>query len=80
MAVVKQAIAEDDAVVLLEHVGRWRRGTYGTAVSLVSDLALVEISEDTPPGRTLDMIEVPISALQPRVPDPSTGPGPKPRT
>ena len=45
-------------------VGKWPAGTTGTAVSIYDDAALVEIAEDEPPGRALDMINVPFSQLE----------------
>lgn len=64
MATVKHTIAENDVVTLRERVGRWPAGTVGTAVSIYEDAALVEISEDGPPGRALDMLDVPIELLE----------------
>jgi hypothetical protein len=55
----KHEIGESDLVVLRERVSNWPVGTKGTAVSIYDDAALVEISEDTPPGRALDMLVVP---------------------
>jgi hypothetical protein len=64
MRTVKQAIEEDDVVALSVPVGKWPAGTTGTAVSTYDDAALVEIAEDEPPGRALDMIDVPFSQLE----------------
>jgi hypothetical protein len=64
MATVKHAIKENDVVALRERVGAWPAGTIGTAVSIYEDAALVEISEDKPPGATLDMIDVPFELLE----------------
>jgi hypothetical protein len=50
-ATVKHAIKENDVVALRERVGDWPAGTVGTAVSIYDDAAVVEISEDVPPGR-----------------------------
>lgn len=64
MATVKQTIRENDAVELLEAVeavdaaGSWPAGTIGTVVSERGEWKLVEIAEDRPPGRTLDLISV----------------------
>jgi hypothetical protein len=60
-------IREDDVVALRERVGAWpagTAGTAGTAVSVYDDGALVEISEDQPPGEALDMIDVPFAMLE----------------
>ena len=64
MATVKHAIQENDVVVLRERVGDWPAGTKGTAVSIYDDAALVEVSEDRPPGRALDMFVVPAEQLE----------------
>ena len=64
MATVKHTIKEDDVVALRERVGGWAAGTVGTAVSIYDDAALVEISEDVPPGATLDMLDVPFELLE----------------
>jgi hypothetical protein len=64
MRTVKQAIEEDDVVALSVPVGKWPAWTTGTAVSIYDDAALVEIAEDEPPGRALDMIDVPFSQLE----------------
>ena len=64
MAVVKHQIEEDDVVALRESVGAWPAGTIGTAISIYDGGALVEISEDEPPGRALDMIDVPFKLLE----------------
>ncbi len=64
MRTVKHAIQENDVVVLREPVGNWPAGTKGTAVSIYEDAALVEISENAPPGRTLDMFVVPADQLE----------------
>ena len=63
MRTVKHAIQENDVVVLREPVGNWPAGTKGTAVSIYEDAALVEVSENAPPGRTLDMFVVPADQL-----------------
>ncbi len=55
MESAKHGIAENDVVVLLERVGDWPAGTNGTAVSIYDDAALVEVSENGPPGRALDV-------------------------
>lgn len=54
----KHDIGENDVVVLRERVGHWPAGTRGTAVSIYDDAALVEVSENVPPGRALDMFVV----------------------
>jgi hypothetical protein len=64
MAAVKHVIEENDDVALRERVGGWPAGTVGTAVSIYDDGALVEISEDQPPGEALDMIDVPFTMLE----------------
>ena len=64
MATVKHAIQENDVVVLRERVGKWPAGTKGTAVSIYDDDALVEVSENVPPGRALDMFVVPADRLE----------------
>ena len=64
MRTVKHAIQENDVVVLRERVGDWPAGTKGTAVSVYDDAALVEVSEDVPPGRALDMFVVPADQLE----------------
>lgn len=64
MATVKHAIQEDDVVALRERVGAWPAGTVGTAVSIYDNAACVEISEDVPPGATLEMIDVPFELLE----------------
>lgn len=64
MAPVKHALAENDVVALRGQVGAWPAGTIGTAVSVYEDAALVEVSEDTPPGRALDMLVVPFDKLE----------------
>lgn len=76
MTTVKHAIKENDVVALRERVGRWPAGTVGTAVSIYDDAALVEISEDAPPGAALDLLDVPFELLElrprhrsPRAPD-----------
>ena len=64
MGTVKHAIEENDVVVLQERVGKWPAGTKGTAVSIYDDAALVEVSEDVPPGRALDTFVVPAAQLE----------------
>jgi hypothetical protein len=64
MAVVKHVIEENDVVALRERVGPWPVGTVGTAISIYDDGALVEISDDAPPGEALDMIDVPFKLLE----------------
>jgi hypothetical protein len=64
MATVKQAIQENDVVRLRERVGDWPAGTEGTAISIYDDAALVEVSEDVPPGRALDTFVVPANLLE----------------
>jgi hypothetical protein len=64
MRTVKHAIEENDVVALRVPAGAWPVGTTGTAISVYDDAALVEISEDQPPGRALDMIVVPFSDLE----------------
>ena len=64
MESAKHGIEENDVVVLLERVRNWPVGTKGTAVSIYDDAALVEVSEDTPPGRALDMFVVPADRLE----------------
>jgi hypothetical protein len=60
----KHDIGENDVVVLHERVGNWPAGTKGTAVSIYDGTALVEVSEDTPPGRALDTFVVPADRLE----------------
>jgi hypothetical protein len=64
MRTVKHAIQENDVVVLLQRVGNWPAGTKGTAISIYDDAALVEVSEDRPPGRALDTFTVPADQLE----------------
>lgn len=64
MATVKHVIEENDVVALREPVGAWPAGTVGTAISIYDGGALVEISEDRPPGEALDMIDVPFAMLE----------------
>jgi len=73
MRTVKHAIQENDVVVLRKRVGAWPAGTKGTAISIYDDAALVEVSEDQPPGRALDTFVVPADQLEVtwRVGDPS---------
>jgi hypothetical protein len=63
MATVKQALIENDVVMLRERVGKWPAGTIGTAVSVHEDSALVEVSDSTT-GEGLDMFEVPAALLE----------------
>jgi hypothetical protein len=64
MATVKHAIEENDVVALRERVSGWPAGTVGTAVCLSENGALVEISENEPPGEALAMIDVPFEQLE----------------
>jgi hypothetical protein len=64
MRTVKHAIQENDVVVLRERVGDWLAGTKGTAISVYDDAALVEVSEDVPPGKALDTFVVPAVQLE----------------
>jgi hypothetical protein len=64
MAIVAHDIKENDVVALRERVGRWPAGMVGTAISVYDDAALVEISEDEPPGAALDMFVVPAGQLE----------------
>ncbi len=50
--------------MLPEPIGDWPAGTKGTAVSVYDDAALVEASEDVPPGGALDMFVVPAKLLE----------------
>jgi hypothetical protein len=59
----KHDIGENDVVVLRERVGDWPAGTKGTAVRIYDDAALVEVSENGPTGRALDMFVVPADRL-----------------
>jgi hypothetical protein len=54
------AFQENDFVALRERVGDWPGETKGTAVSIHDDAALVEVPEDVPPGRTLDLFVPPV--------------------
>ena len=58
MATVRHAIGELAVVELRDTVGRWPAGTRGTVVSDYGDVKQVEISESTPPGAMLDLIQV----------------------
>ncbi len=59
-----RGVGENDVVELIDDVdkvdgeGSWPAGTVGTVVGEREEWKLVEISEDQPPGRTLDMISV----------------------
>ena len=64
MATVEREIGEIDVVELREDIGKWPAGTEGTVVSDHGDVKLVEISEDEPPGATLDLIYVPETQLK----------------
>lgn len=57
-------IAEHDVVALRDQVGTWPAGTIGTGVNVYPEVALVEVSEDAPPGRTLDTFVVPLDKLE----------------
>lgn len=60
----KHDIGENDVVVLRVRVGDWPAGTEGTAISIYHDAALVEVSEDVPPGREIDILVVPANLLE----------------
>lgn len=60
----KRDINENDVVALRELVGDWPAGTVGSAVSIYDDAALVEVSEDDPPGAALEMFVVPLELLE----------------
>jgi hypothetical protein len=64
MRSVKHLIQENDVVVLPERVGDRQAGTKGTAISVYDDAALVEVSEDAPPGRALDTFVVAADQLE----------------
>lgn len=67
MATVKQMIRENDAVELLDAVGKvdldgiWPAGTGGTVVSERGESKLVEIADER--GVTLDYVSVPETRL-----------------
>jgi hypothetical protein len=61
--VVIHAISEHDLVSLREPVRGWPEGSTGTVVSDYGDAVLVEFSDSR--GKTLDLVQVPVSKLEP---------------
>jgi hypothetical protein len=54
MAVVRQAIKENDVVELLDGVDKWPAGTGGTVISERGEWKLIEISDER--GVALDYV------------------------
>lgn len=62
MAIVKQAVKENDVVELLDAVDRRPSGTIGTVVSERGEMKLVEISDEC--GVALDYLSVTAQRLK----------------